>query len=163
MQKHDLIFDESYSLNQIIGEQLETSTDYAEQIPSSSQLSRSVHESIDSNDGADKFKSHPLAIWLERKIALDDTNGYFERGKPQPLSAIIQQLSKDSGENSDDCKNAMDGLLGWIEQLNIKAADENPRKSYLPFKIHQFISQTGTVQVTLDSRDARYITLNGEF
>ena len=58
----DLIFDESYSLNQIIGEQLETSTDYAEQIPSSSQLSRSVHESIDSNDGADKFKSHPLAI-----------------------------------------------------------------------------------------------------
>lgn len=158
----DLIFDESYSLNQIIGEQLETSTDYAEQIPSSSQLSRSVHESIDSNDGADKFKSHPLAIWLERKIALDDTNGYFERGKPQPLSAIIQQLSKDSGENSDDCKNAMDGLLGWIEQLNIKAADENPRKSYLPFKIHQFISQTGTVQVTLDSRDARYITLNDE-
>lgn len=158
----NLIFDENYSTTQIIGEQLETSTNYVRQIPPPDQLSHAIHESINCDDSADKFKSNPLAIWIECKVALEDKDGYFERGKPQPMSAIIEQLVKDSGESPEDCKEAIDKLLKWIEKLNINGAKENPRKSYLPFKIHQFISQTGTVQVTLDSRDTRYITLNDE-
>ena len=40
-----------------------------------------------------------------------------------------------------------------------KPAREKKKDTILPFKLHQFISQTGYVYVTLEDADKRYITL----
>ena len=37
--------------------------------------------------------------------------------------------------------------------------ESDPTKSYLPFKLHQFISQTGSVYITLDYDQNALITL----
>src|SRR5690606_1675927 len=75
------------------------------------------------------------------------------------LSSISRQLAEDAKESYEACKASLLALLKWSEVLNLKGSKLTPRKSYLPFKIHQFISQTGNVFVTLEPRDQREITL----
>jgi hypothetical protein len=57
------------------------------------------------------------------------------------------------------CEKRIIEILVWAESLNIKSATERKKDTILPFKLHQFISQTGYVYVTLESADKRYITL----
>ena len=52
-----------------------------------------------------------------------------------------------------------DGLMQWISLINQRVQNNGGRYTYLPFKLHQFISQTGSVYTTLDRDDNRYITL----
>ena len=51
-------------------------------------------------------------------------------------------------------------LLKWTENLNEKNRLQGSRNSYLPFRFHQFISQTGAVSVTLESKEDRVISLD---
>jgi superfamily II DNA/RNA helicase len=157
------MFNENYGPDQIIGERLETSTNYNGQAPSRLELTDAIMQPVNPAEEAEAFKINALAIWLETRIALvENEKKEFERSVPLTLRAVTNQLALDSGASELACETALFTLLEWIEQLNIKGAGAQPRKSYLPFKIHQFISQTGTVQVTLDKRSSRHITLNDE-
>ncbi len=159
----NLIFDEKYSMEQIIGEKLDTSTNYGGINPGKGILSQAILQPIPTEADASVFRHHPLAIWLETNIALHkNEQGDFERGKPLPLTQIATQLSEASSQSYEDCLYTIEQLLNWIEHLNIKGAKKTPGESYLPFKIHQFISQTGTVKVSLQSKDKRIITLDDE-
>jgi superfamily II DNA/RNA helicase len=158
----NLIFEENYHPSQIIEEKLETTTNFSGLI-SSLELKKALNNPINLKDGAEHFKKHPLAIWLEYSFALEENEkGEFERKKPHTLSEIFQKLSTDSEENESLCREAVLRLLDWIEKLNVEEANRSSRKSYLPFKLHQFISQTGTVRVTLDTKAKRHITLDEE-
>jgi superfamily II DNA/RNA helicase len=109
----------------------------------------------------EQFKQNALAIWLENNVALKkDTLGNLERGKPCTLTEIATKLSEESEENINECQNAIFKLLEWCEKLNIEGSSKRPVQSFLPFKIHQFVSQTGNVLVTLDSKENRHITLD---
>jgi hypothetical protein len=50
-------------------------------------------------------------------------------------------------------------LLQWISVVNVHLQQSGERYTLLPFKLHQFISQTGSVYTTLDQDENRYITL----
>jgi hypothetical protein len=50
-------------------------------------------------------------------------------------------------------------LLQWISLANKRLQDSGERYTLLPFKLHQFISQTGSVYTTLDQDEHRFITL----
>ncbi|MDR2953744.1 MAG: DEAD/DEAH box helicase [Prevotella sp.] len=157
----NIIFDCNYSPSQIIGEQLETSTGFTGTIPSAEILIKAINETISLTRNVSDFIDNPLIIWLESRIALSNVNGFFERNQPMTLSQIAELLSKDSGELITKCIETIQKLLIWIEQINANIAKQF-RKSYLPFKLHQFISQTGTVKVTLDDKQNRLITLDDE-
>lgn len=154
------IFSHSYSKDNIIGEAIETCTNYPGSIPSGFDLKKAIRQSIDITADAERFVSHKLAIWLENRIALiRHSDGTLERAEPMSLSQIADALAEDSGEKKDICKSAILDFLQWTEQLNINGSRLNPRRSFLPFKLHQFISQTGNVYVTLETKDKREITL----
>lgn len=153
------IFDKKFETNQIIGEYLEnsTATDQVDFI----ELKKALKIEIDFNDTADKFISNPIAIWLENKIALkklDDNS--VQRAMPLRLEDIAIRLANDTDENIEFCKNKLVQFLIWTEALNEAASKMENRKSYLPFKFHQFIAQTGNVSVTLDIPKNREITLD---
>ncbi len=154
-----LIFAESIQPNQIIDETLETTTNFDGKLPGSFDLQEAIHQPIDKNSDQASFRNHPVAIWLENKIALTrQHNGFIRRGKPLPLKEIIELLSIDAAEaDLEKCKLALINLFEWSEMLNIKYLAQ--KISFLPFKIHQFISQTGNVYVTLENRTNRKITL----
>lgn len=155
-----LIFAESIQASQVIDETLETTTNFNGTMPGSFDLQEAIHQPMNKNNDQDVFRNHPLALWLENKIALYRLqDGSIRRAKPLPLKDIIEQLAADALEpDIVKCKEALINLFEWSEMLNIKYLDQ--KISFLPFKIHQFISQTGNVYVTLESRKSRRITLS---
>lgn len=155
------IFSFPFTREHIIDEKLDTCTDYPGKLPGHFELQEAIAAKPGVHDAASAFKKNALAIWLENKIALDrHEDGELERGTPLTLKQITGILSGESLESLETCEEAILNLLQWCEALNIEGSKEKPRKSYLPFKIHQFISQTGNVFVTLDEKDKRLVTLD---
>ncbi|MDI6400717.1 DEAD/DEAH box helicase [Balneolaceae bacterium ANBcel3] len=159
------IFGETFTTDQIIDETLTTSTQYSGNLPGRIELSEVISRGVEIDWNADRFRVHPLAIWLENKIALsrvrlnnDSEHENIKRNKPSRLSEICRQLSEDSGHDDLTCEKALKELFQWAERLNMQ--HDNKRSSFLPLKIHQFISQTGNVYVTLEDRETRKITLS---
>ncbi|MCH7411117.1 DEAD/DEAH box helicase [Belliella sp. DSM 111904] len=153
------IFGERFEKGQVIGETLETVTNPKAKEPGAFELQEIMIKQIDIDGSEESFKNHPLAIWLERKIALEfDENGQIKRAKPLELSQIISRLNDAAQiDDKEKCEKFLIRFFEWSEELNKKNASK--RLSFLPFKIHQFISQTGNVYVTLDERKSRVITL----
>lgn len=153
------LFGREYSSDQIINEKLTRSLNSDGKLPSKEELSTSVLAGIDLNADIERLKNHPVAIWLENRIALDSTDVELRRGKPQPLSQIVEILAVDSGLVVDACRHFLINLLQWISLVNQHLQNAGQRYTYLPFKLHQFISQTGSVYTTLDQDANRHITL----
>lgn len=153
------IFDKDFEVPQIIGEYLENTTISSH--VDINQVKASLQIEIDYTAGADSFISHPLAIWLENQIALRTLeDGTVQRAKPLTLKLIATKLSEETGVENDLCEEKLIHFLVWTEALNEAASRLNNRKSYLPFKFHQFIAQTGNVLVTLEIPEKRQITLD---
>ncbi|CAM3007531.1 DEAD/DEAH box helicase [Flavobacterium frigoris] len=153
------IFDKNFDTSQIIGEYLENTTN--SKFINLGELKKALREDIDFNDKPEKFISSPIAVWLENRIALNVLDdGYVQRAKPLTLQDIASKLSEDSGYDLSLCKDKLVQFLQWTEALNEEASKMENRKSYLPFKFHQFIAQTGNVSVTLDNPANREITLD---
>ena len=62
------LFDKEFDVTQIIGEYLENTT--ISNLVERAKLLSSINKEIDLSADADKFINHPLAIWLENRIAL---------------------------------------------------------------------------------------------
>ena len=108
---------------------------------------------IQPDEEIEAFRSHPLAIWLENAVALNRTDGQVVRGTPMALSTIAEQLQAYTQLEEQECHIQLRALLQWAENLN------KHRQNCLPFKLHQFISQTNTVYVTLEDKANRTITI----
>lgn len=152
------IFDKEFNESQIIGEYLENTTSSSS--VDNVEVAKAIKEDIDTSSSPELFINHPLAIWLENKIALKLlADGTTQRATPRTLSKIAEELSQDTGVDIEICRNQLVEFLKWAEILNEEASKMNNRKSYLPFKFHQFIAQTGNVSVTLENPEERQITL----
>jgi hypothetical protein len=152
------IFGEHYDAGQIVGEYLETCT--VGKVFTPRELRTAIDQGINPNGNEADFVSHPLTNWLEINIALKSNEGVLERGTPRTISAIAALLSKVTEHDSVKVEKTMVDLLRWTEALNERNRLAGTRRSFLPFRFHQFISQTSTVAVTLESRDQRHITIS---
>lgn len=111
--------------------------------------------------------SHPTAIWLEHNIALNfDENAKKDvRGNPISLDEIAQKLCIAANLDPEDkscieaCLEHVRNILLWSNDINQSFIAHNERKSVLPYKIHQFIRQTGTMYATLGDVDTRDLTI----
>lgn len=151
------IFGKSYTKEQIIGEYLETCTKGTN--PSVFELTESIKKGINHDWDEEVYINHPITNWLEISIALKDNHGILERGKPLSIKKIALLLKESTSLDFDTIEKAIIDLLKWTEKLNEENRLKNTRKSFLPFRFHQFISQTSSVSVTLESRNSRTITI----
>ena len=153
------LFGRTFSPEQVINEKLTRSLSFEGCFPAKTELAASILAGIQTEAPVEKLKKHPIAIWLENRIALDDNQGELRRRKPQTVVQIVKSLSDDSGLDTEICQKFLVELLQWISIVNQRLQDAGERYTYLPFKLHQFISQTGSVYTTLDQDENRYITL----
>lgn len=65
---------------------------------------------------------------------------------------------EDSGQPPKTCRDFLEKLLQWISVVNLRL-QQTGQRTLLPFKLHQFISQTGSVYTTLDQDENRFATL----
>lgn len=151
------IFGETYDIEQIIGEYLVPCTNGVDVTPH--ELRRAALSIIDQTAGEDSFIQHPLTNWLEMQVALRRNVERLERGVPLSISDISKKLQRGTEISFEQAHKAVIDLLQWAERLNEENRLRQTRKTFLPFRFHQFISQTSTVAVTLESRNNRSITI----
>ena len=149
-------FDTDFTSSSVIVESLTYST--KEEIPTASRLKDTVTTAI-IDKSKEAILGNPIAIWLERTIAIRNEGDNKRRNAPKSLQAISKELSQTTGLPDEVCSNKIIEILIWAEDLNVKSAINKKKDTILPFKLHQFISQTGYVYLTLQKPSERYITL----
>ncbi len=153
------LFGKPFTPEQIINETLDRSLDHSGHPPTMAMLANAIASGVNNEADIAELKKHPVAIWLESQVALESRDGVLFRGKPKRISDIVKALAKDSGEPPTNCRTFLEALLQWISLANQRLQNTGQRYTLLPFKLHQFISQTGSVYTTLDQDENRQITL----
>jgi hypothetical protein len=153
------LFGKPFAADQIINETLDRSLAYQGRLPTQSELGAAIAAGINLDAELALLKAHPVAIWLENQVALDSRDGVLFRGKPRRISAIVTDLAAAAEQPPEVCREYLEALLQWISLANQRLQDAGQRYTLLPFKLHQFISQTGSVYTTLDQDENRHITL----
>ncbi|MDO8812288.1 MAG: DEAD/DEAH box helicase [Gallionella sp.] len=153
------LFGKPFQPNQIINETLARSLEFKDRLPVRGELASAIDSGVDLDGDGDALKSHPVAVWLENTVALEEREEQLVRGKPQCLRKIAELLADASGKPTDQCEQFLTNILQWISAVNQKTQSSGQRYTQLPFKLHQFISQTGSVYTTLDQDQNRFITL----
>lgn len=153
----ETIFGEKYTEKNIIGEYLTPCTKGLR--PDANKLLEVFDREVDYNADEEAFVNHPITNWLESEIALKRNDGSTERGKPISITEIADRLNTVIGKEVPEIREKIVDYLKWTERLNEKNRVNGTQKSFLPFRFHQFISQTSIVLVTLNSRAKREITI----
>lgn len=105
-------------------------------------------------DGA--VSRDPLAVWVELTLGINLQNDDYRRATPQSLAALAAKLHEFCGVEEAKAKVVLSRFLLKASKTKIG------RKTPFAFKLHQFVSAPGNVQVTLEPRGERYITLEGQ-
>jgi len=150
------IFGTDIHSNQVVNEYLVRSIGVGKS-PSHADLRQAIEIGIATNGSADDFEKHPTANWIEEQIALENKEGTLIRRKPTELSKIAAQLATLSGVDNPTATKHIEELLEWANRLNTKPGKD---KNYLPYRIHQFITQTGSVYATLGNQQTRELYLD---
>ncbi len=153
------IFGKPFSGNQVVVEKLARSLAPTGALPSEIELSLAIRAGVDFEGGLEELKVHPVAVWIENRVALELRENMLVRGRPKRLQEIADSLSEASNEPPDSCREHLELMLQWISAVNQRLQNAGQRHTVLPFKLHQFISQTGSVYTTLDQGESRFITL----
>ena len=155
-----LLFGRPFLPDQVVNETLTRSLSYSGNLPRQSELAASIHAGVNLEGDDGHLKNNPVAIWLENRVALEENGkGLLTRRKPQRVSEIVKSLAEASGIEENRCRQFIADLLQWISLTNQRLLNNGQRYTLLPFKLHQFISQTGSVYTTLDQDENRHITL----
>lgn len=152
------IFGIKFSNEQIVEEFLTTS--FSGKEISAPELSSFLRNPISSDGNEQSLKSSPLANWIEQQIALVNSNGKWERRKPITLLDIEKELALYTKVPIEDCRKRLQEFFQQIREVNSQLQSQNRKDFYMPFKVHQFIRQTGMVYLTLESPDEREISLD---
>jgi superfamily II DNA/RNA helicase len=154
------LFGRTFASAQVVNEVLTRSLDFAGTIPDRDALAAAIAIPIELSAPVSKLRAHSVAIWLENTAAVELREGRLVRRRPLDLREIVEQLATDAGVSLESARIHLEQLLQWISAANKTLQDSGERYTVLPFKLHQFISQTGSVYTTLDQEgDGRFITL----
>ena len=138
--------------DQVIDETLVRSIDRPE--PSPAELSAALDQDLppEAEQTLDRFREHPLAAWIEMNLGLQDEDGHLIRRTPLSLNEGSAQLAQVSDRPVEHCRQRLQDLLLW-----------GSKTKGLAFRLHQFISQGGSVYATWEPKDKRYLTLEGQY
>lgn len=152
------IFGSNYSLNQVVDETLRvglTNPDFTKE-----DIIKSIKSQIPTELDENLIRNYPTANWIEKNIALryDEAENKYFRGTPYAMDEIAEKLYDfvNHEVSKDSCMAHIIGVLNWCNDFNVSTQGTI---KLLPYKIHQFIPQTGNVFATLGTPGERYITV----
>lgn len=147
------IFGSSFTQEQVIDETLAVGLDgdYT-----TSQLANAAKTKISDNISIDQLRHLPTMLWLEQNVALDydRAENKYHRGNPISIDKIAKKLSLAVDLPAETCHGHIMQILNLCNKFNIEEGT-----NLLPYKIHQFIPQTGNVYTTLGTPATRMITI----
>jgi hypothetical protein len=93
------------------------------------------------------LRSHPLAVWCELALGLDD-GLTLRRKPPTPFDEAVASLAQDSGQPADLCRRRLKAFLTQVS-LPETARGGAGDAAFLAFKLHRFVAGAGEVFTTL--------------
>ena len=153
------VFGRQFSPEQVVNETLTRSLEFSGTLPSRASLAQAITAGINADSAEAILRSHPVAVWLENRIALEEREGQLVRRKPLRIGEIVSALAGETGLAEEACKECLAKTLLWISTVNQQLRGTGSRYTILPFKLHQFLAQTGSVYTTLEQDEHRFITL----
>ncbi|MFB2833257.1 DEAD/DEAH box helicase [Aerosakkonemataceae cyanobacterium BLCC-F167] len=140
--------------NNVIDETLERSIQRSH--PDVSELREALLAGLppESEQTLETFKSHPLAAWIEMNFGLAEEEGYLVRRTPISLEEGAEKLAEEALKRNyvPECLRVLKEMFLW-----------GSKTKGLAFRLHQFISQGGSVYATIENRDTRTLTLEGQY
>ncbi len=106
------------------------------------------------------LRSHPLAVWIELEIGLQDEK-QLQRRRPTTLSDAAKRLAAQTKRGEERCRAQLQAMLMMMSRPASERGGTGER-AFLAFKLHRFISGAGRVYATLRSPDHRRVTLDGQ-
>ncbi|WP_029011365.1 DEAD/DEAH box helicase [Azospirillum halopraeferens] len=102
---------------------------------------------------------HPLAVWSELALGLED-GLVLRRRRPVPFGEAVEKLAQASGLEPDPCRTALQAFLTRVS-LPEKDRGGSAPHAFLAFKLHRFISGAGEIYTTLKAQP-RTVLLEGQ-
>lgn len=103
---------------------------------------------------------HPLSIWIELEIGLEDRQALARR-KPITLSEAAERLAEQTGRDPGLCRERLQGMLNLMARREADRGGSSER-AFMAFKLHQFFSGAGRLHATLHAAGERTVTLDGQ-
>ncbi len=105
-----------------------------------------------------ELRRHPLARWAEAEFGVEpEAEGRLKRRVPRPLSEAARRLAEETGADFEVCRERLREILIRGSEI---PSEEGTRA--FAFKLHQFVSQGRAVYATIESRDRRELSLDGQ-
>ncbi|MEH2321724.1 DEAD/DEAH box helicase [Nostoc sp.] len=146
----------------VIDETLERSIQSA--APTTEKLRESIIQGLPpkSEQTLKAFQQHPLSQWVEMNFGLEEKEGHLVRRTPITLQKGAEKLVRSCAlahPNQEALKRNYEQCLNILKQIFIWGS----KTKGLAFRLHQFISQGGSVYATIENRDKRLLTLEGQY
>ena len=93
------------------------------------------------------LKTHPLAVWVEMALGLDD-DGALKKRKPVAFGEAVDRLVAETDLTPETCRKALETFLTRAS-LPETARGGSGTSAFLAFKLHRFVSGSGEVYTTL--------------
>jgi very-short-patch-repair endonuclease len=143
--------------NNIVTETLQPVTQGTAKVDANT-LAAAIKQGIPADISYDALSVHPVAFWVERNLGVEEQDGKLVRiSRPKTIEEASIKLAQDSGLPVNDCREYLEKFL--LTAYNVK---DDKGRSFFAFRLHQFISGAGNVYSTLEPKNVRYITLNGQ-
>lgn len=145
------LFGASIGPESIIDESLERATDDRLKLDDVRQkLAPALTDTLPDVLTDEVLRKHPLAVWTELAIGLDDAQE-LKRKKPVPFEDAVALLSKDSGVGIKTCRSGLEAFLTRVSLPEMERGGSGTG-AFLAFKLHQFISGAGEIFTTLTGK-----------
>lgn len=150
------LFGASIGPDAIIDESLQRATDDHLNLEDvRPQLATALGSDLPETLTDEALRRHPLAVWAELAIGLDDGQE-LKRKKPVPFDDAVEQLAQDSCLDKETCRR---GFERFLTRVSLPETERGGTGSgaFLAFKLHRFISGAGEIFTTLTDRPRRVL------
>ena len=122
--------------------------------PTTAELKQAIATGLppEEEQTLEAFQAHPLAAWIEMTFGLQEEDGHLVRRTPISLTAGATQLATATQSDRVLCLEILRQMFLW-----------GSKTKGLAFRLHQFISQGGSVYTTAQKRQERLLTLEGQY
>ncbi|QJB47241.1 DEAD/DEAH box helicase [Dolichospermum flos-aquae] len=146
----------------VIDETLERSIKLTE--PTIKELRESIEQGLppEIEQTLENFQNHPLSYWIEMTFGLEDKQGHLVRRTPISLETGAEILASSctlTPEDENAVKQNYEQYLNVLKQMFLWGSTTKG----LAFRLHQFISQGGSVYATIETPEKRFLTLEGQY
>lgn len=109
----------------------------------------------------EEIAQDPLAAWIEDTFGIEEeADGYLRRKRPITLREGARKLSQITGVDEERCLQRLKDYL--LSGSKITLPDSPEGLPVFGIRVHQFFSQGGTAFATLEPKERRVFTLEGQ-